>query len=96
MRCSKCGYVSFDYLDRCKSCGDDLVPSKIKLNIFTKAPQIEINEDGFAVGKVAEDRKDLLEEKRTAGKGTVSMEDVLKEEGEGKLESFSFEEDEKA
>lgn len=96
MRCSKCGYVSFDYLDRCKSCGDDLVPSKIKLNIFTKPPQIEINEDGFAVGKVEEDRKDLLEERRTAGKGTVSMEDVLKEEGEGKLESFSFEEDEKA
>lgn len=96
MRCSKCGYVSFDYLDRCKSCGDDLVPSKIKLNIFTKPPQIEINEDGFAVGKVEEDRKDLLEEKRTAGKGTVSMEDVLKEDGEGKLESFSFEEDEKA
>ena len=96
MRCAKCGYVSFDYLDRCKSCGDDLVPSKIKLNIFTKPPQIEINEDGFAVGKVEEDRKDLLEGKRTAGKGTVSMEDVLKEEGEGKLESFSFEEDEKA
>lgn len=96
MRCSKCGYVSFDYLDRCKSCGDDLVPSKIKLNIFTKPPQIEINEDGFAVGKVEEDRKDLLEERRTAGKGTVSMEDVLKEDGEGKLESFSFEEDEKA
>jgi len=96
MRCSKCGYVSFDYLDRCKSCGDDLVPSKIKLNIFTKPPQIEINDDGFAVGKVEEDRKDLLEEKRTAGKGTVSMEDVLKEDGEGKLESFSFEEDEKA
>ncbi len=96
MRCSKCGYVSFDYLDRCKSCGDDLVPSKIKLNIFTKPPQIEINEDGFAVGKVEEDRKDLLEERRTARKGTVSMEDVLKEEGEGKLESFSFEEDEKA
>lgn len=96
MRCSKCGYVSFDYLDRCKSCGDDLVPSKIKLNIFTKPPQIEINEDGFAVGKVEEDRKDLLEERRTARKGTVSMEDVLKEDGEGKLESFSFEEDEKA
>jgi hypothetical protein len=96
MRCSKCGYVSFDYLDRCKSCGEDLVPAKIKLNIFTKAPQIEINDDGFAVGKVEEDRKDLLEERHGAGKGSVSMEDVLKEEGEEKLESFNFEEDEKA
>jgi hypothetical protein len=96
MRCSKCGYVSFDYLDRCKSCGEDMVPSKIKLNIFTKAPQIEINEDGFAVGKVEETRKDLLEGTNGAGKGTVSMEDVLREDGEEKLESFSFEEDEKA
>jgi hypothetical protein len=95
MRCSKCGYVSFDYLDRCKSCGEDLVPAKIKLNIFTKAPQIDIDDEGFNVGKVSEDRRDLLEEKH-AGKGTVSMEDVLKEEGDEKLESFNFEEDEKA
>jgi len=59
MRCAKCGYVSFDYLDRCKSCGDDLVPAKIKLNIYTKAPEIDINDEGFAVGKVEEDRKGL-------------------------------------
>jgi hypothetical protein len=96
MRCSKCGYVSFDYLDRCKSCGDDLVPAKIKLNIFTKPPQIDIDDEGFAVAKVSEDRKDLLEERHTATKGSVSMEDVLKEDGEDKLESFNFEEDEKA
>jgi hypothetical protein len=96
MRCSKCGYVSFDYLDRCKSCGEDLVPAKIKLNIFTKAPQIDIDDEGFAVAKVEEDRKDLLEEKHAPAKGSVSMEDVLKEDGEDKLESFNFEEDEKS
>lgn len=59
MRCAKCGYVSFDYLDRCKSCGDDLVPAKIKLNIYTKPPEIDIDDEGFAVGKVEEDRKGL-------------------------------------
>ncbi len=95
MRCPKCGYVSFDYLDRCKSCGDDLVPAKIKLNIYTKQPQIEINDEGFAIGKVEEERKDLLGEGTVEKEGTVSMEDVLKEDGE-KLESFNFEEDEKS
>lgn len=95
MRCPKCGYVSFDYLDRCKSCGEDLVPAKIKLNIYTKPPQIDINDEGFALGKVEEDRKDLLEENTMSQQGNVSMEDVLKEDGE-KLESFNFEEDEKS
>ena len=94
MRCPKCGYVSFDYLDRCKSCGEDLVPAKIKLNIYTKPPQIEINDEGFSIGKVEEERKNLLEEAAPASaEATVSMEDVLKEDGE-KLESFNFEEDE--
>jgi len=99
MRCVKCGYVSFDFLDRCKSCGEDLVPSKIKLNIYTKAPEIKISDDGFAVSKVEEDRKDLLENEpysaQGAPAGDVSMEDVLKEDGEN-LESFNFDEDEKS
>ncbi len=95
MRCPKCGYVSFDYQDRCKSCGEDLVPAKIKLNIYTKPPQIDINDEGFAIGKVEENRKDLIEESYPAGQGNVSMDDVLKEDGEN-LESFNFDEDEKA
>jgi hypothetical protein len=93
MRCQKCGYVSFDYLDRCKSCGEDLVPTKIKLNIYTKQPEIKINDEGFAVSKVEEDRKDLLEDETTYRQDDFSMEDVLKEDGE-KLESFNFDEDE--
>lgn len=95
MRCSKCGYVSFDYLDRCKSCGDDLVPSKIKLNIYTRPPEIDIDDEGFAIGKVEEDHRDLLGGAAGATGHDVSMEDVLDEEGE-KLESFSFDDDEKA
>jgi methionyl-tRNA synthetase len=93
MKCPKCGYTSYDYLDRCKSCGEDLVPTKIKLNIYTKQPEIEINDDGFAVEKLDEERKDLLSQ--DTGRKDVSMDDVLKEEGEN-LESFDFSEDEKS
>ena len=95
MRCAKCGYVSFDYLDRCKSCGDALDPAKIKLNIYTRPPEIDINDEGFAVGKVEEEHRDLLGEAAAASRSDVSMEDVLQEDGE-KLESFSFDEDENA
>ena len=95
MRCAKCGYDSFDFLDRCKSCGDDLVPAKIKLNIYTKQPEIDINDEGFAVGKVEEEHRDLLGEGQATAGQDVSMEEVLMEDGE-KLESFNFEDDENA
>jgi hypothetical protein len=95
MKCPKCGYISFDYLDRCKSCGDDLVPTKIKLNIYTKQPELDVNDEGFAVEKVEEDRKDLLEGEPSGKTRDVSVEDVLEEEGE-KLETFDFGEDEKS
>jgi methionyl-tRNA synthetase len=95
MKCPKCGYVSYDYLDRCKSCGEDLVPTKIKLNIFIKQPEIEISEDGFSIDRVEEDRKDLLGQEKPKKSKDVSMDDVLKEEGET-LESFDFSEDEKS
>jgi hypothetical protein len=91
MRCPKCSYISFDYLDRCKSCGEDLVPMKIKLNIYSKPPEIDVSADGFMVGKVTEEKKEMLTG-ATAKPRDVSMDDVLKEEG-AKLESFDFGED---
>jgi hypothetical protein len=30
MRCPKCGYHSFDYLDNCKKCGVDLTEQKLR------------------------------------------------------------------
>ncbi len=33
MKCPKCGYTSFDYLDECKKCGKDLVEHKEKYKI---------------------------------------------------------------
>ena len=33
MKCPKCNYISFDYLDSCKKCGKDLTEHKEKHNI---------------------------------------------------------------
>lgn len=33
MKCPKCGYTSFDYLDECKKCGKDLMEHKEKHSI---------------------------------------------------------------
>ena len=33
MKCPKCNYISFDYLDSCKKCGKDLSEHKEKHNI---------------------------------------------------------------
>lgn len=32
MRCPKCGFHSFDYLDNCKKCGVDLTEQKLRFN----------------------------------------------------------------
>jgi hypothetical protein len=64
---------------------------KIKLNIYSKPPEIDVSADGFMVGKVTEEKKEMLTG-ATAKPRDVSMDDVLKEEG-AKLESFDFGED---
>lgn len=33
MKCPKCGYNSFDHLDSCKKCNNDLVEHKAKFNL---------------------------------------------------------------
>lgn len=38
MKCPKCGYVSFNYLDNCKKCGRDLLKFKEDKNIFELPP----------------------------------------------------------
>ncbi len=34
MRCPKCGYVSFDHLDKCMKCSRDLTPAREELNLL--------------------------------------------------------------
>jgi hypothetical protein len=38
MKCPKCGYTSFDYLDSCKKCGIDLRELRTKLQIIAVSP----------------------------------------------------------
>ena len=56
MKCSKCGYVSFDSFDNCKMCGYDLTEIKAKLNIpsyFLKTDiQFESQEDHEIVNSI--------------------------------------------
>ena len=40
MKCPKCGFISFDYLDRCKKCGCDLGEYKRKMRIGTSRPVV--------------------------------------------------------
>ncbi|MEJ5300117.1 MAG: hypothetical protein WHS38_03930 [Thermodesulforhabdaceae bacterium] len=39
MRCSKCGYISFDYLDNCKKCGASLSAIRSELCPFEAPPK---------------------------------------------------------
>jgi hypothetical protein len=38
MRCPKCGFISFDYLDRCLKCQTDLTGERHKLNLLAITP----------------------------------------------------------
>ncbi|MBP1726262.1 MAG: hypothetical protein H6Q51_1560 [Deltaproteobacteria bacterium] len=40
MRCPKCGYVSFDYLARCKKCSRDLADARRMLNLIDAKPAV--------------------------------------------------------
>lgn len=39
MKCSKCNYTSFDYLESCKRCGADLRDAKSLLQILAVSPE---------------------------------------------------------
>lgn len=39
MKCPKCSYTSFDYLDSCRKCGSDLREIKSLLQIISVAPE---------------------------------------------------------
>lgn len=38
MRCPKCGYVSFDYLERCQKCNADLTGERTRLGLHGFRP----------------------------------------------------------
>lgn len=44
MKCPKCGYNSFEYLDQCKKCGNDLVSFKESNGIRSVLIPVAVNE----------------------------------------------------
>jgi hypothetical protein len=91
MKCTRCGYTSFDYLDRCKNCGEDLVPAKIKLNIYTKQPQLDTGSDGFMINRVGNKTKDILDSPQQ--KSSASPFGDASSLGANKSTTFDFGED---
>jgi len=78
MKCPKCGYHSFDHLDSCKKCNNDLVEHKAKFNLrgFFSPGQ-----GAVTVREPATDES--YEEEEPAADGSVDFGfDFLDEEGD--------------
>ena len=57
MKCPKCSYHSFDHLDNCKKCGQDLTEHKAKFNLrgFYSPGQIRVSEPAPVVDESNEE-----------------------------------------
>ena len=74
MKCPKCGYVSFEYLDACRKCGRDFTQLKSDMGITTFAPGV-IN-----VLKYVEGMEEAVEETDESAVATAASEEA-KESG---------------
>jgi len=59
MKCPKCGFVSFDYLDKCKKCGRDLRTHKQKIGVVAEAPKVS-SDSGMRAEQRTERLRDRL------------------------------------
>lgn len=86
MKCPKCGYHSFDHLDSCKKCNNDLVEHKAKFNLSgffspgkatMAAPESVIDEVDKDIEEVSKDSInfgfDFLEEEDQGGRATEDI-----------------------
>ncbi len=80
MKCPKCGFISFDYLDQCKRCGKDWGPKKALLGV-------ERNVQPTGRGQSS---STILEE----GMSTAALEVLLDEEFDRLYERLKMEEEE--
>ena len=70
MKCPKCGYVSFEYLDTCRKCGRDLTQFKTDMGVTTFTPGV-IN-----VLKYVEGMEEAVEEGEESVVATATAEDT--------------------
>lgn len=94
MKCPKCSYHSFDHLDICKKCGQDLAEHKAKFNLrgFFSAGMTRVSEPE----PVVDERNEELDQ---PADGTVDFSfDFLEEEGltEEPAESIALGDDDQA
>lgn len=67
MRCPKCGFHSFDYLDNCKKCGVDLTEQKLRFRFqgfvapLAAEPEPLLEESGTTVPAVAEAEREAID-----------------------------------
>jgi uncharacterized RDD family membrane protein YckC len=94
MKCPKCGYNSFEYLDRCKKCGSDLAEFKAKYNLRSLFPLGKQSAAHLTPESDAAENSLLAEVQTPAGKadfGFDFMDDHRKGDGnsaESSLESL--------
>jgi hypothetical protein len=60
MRCPKCGYVSFDYLARCRKCSRDLADARRTLNLIDAKPAVPFLLGSLVGAAVAETGRERL------------------------------------
>lgn len=62
MRCSKCGYISFDHLDSCRKCHKPMAVTEMKgTTCFAVVPLFLDPSQGAKVSRVEQDMVDLLD-----------------------------------
>ncbi len=80
MKCPKCGYTSFDYLDECKRCGTDLRDVRALLNLITVSPEERAArppEEEAVAGAVAQGEAEPFVEDLGAAPEAEQGEDIL-------------------
>src|SRR3989304_568083 len=70
MKCPKCGYASFEYLDTCRKCGRDLTQFKTDMGVTTFTPGV-IN-----VLKYVEGMEEAVEEGEESAVATATAEET--------------------
>ena len=76
MKCPKCGYTSFDYLESCAKCGQSLAEKRKQLNLLFSKPTL------FTLATTLGDADDPVVDERAnnetaAGKETATPEETM-------------------